>query len=90
MEILQEDDRVSQLYCTQWQIENYHCNGSNVGTEYSFQLLNNNLQLHLRGWLWLTRAPPCLALTEFFELIRVLKSDSDVGTADIQYSSCMV
>jgi hypothetical protein len=25
-EVLQEDDRISQLYCTEWQLENYHYN----------------------------------------------------------------
>jgi hypothetical protein len=38
VEILQEDDRISRLYCIQWQIENYHCNSKNVGRYYEWQL----------------------------------------------------
>ena len=38
VEILQEDDRISQLYYTEWQIENYHCTSNNVGRYYDFQL----------------------------------------------------
>jgi hypothetical protein len=38
VEVLQEDDRISQLYCTEWQIENYHCSSNNVGRYYDFQL----------------------------------------------------
>jgi len=38
VEILQEDDGISQLYCTEWQIENYSYNSNNTGTYYSFQL----------------------------------------------------
>jgi hypothetical protein len=26
VEVLQEDDWISQLYCTEWQLENYHYN----------------------------------------------------------------
>jgi hypothetical protein len=38
VEILQEDDRISQLYCTELQMENYHCSSNNVGSYYDFQL----------------------------------------------------
>jgi hypothetical protein len=38
VEVLQEDDWISQLYCTEWQIENYHYNSNNTGKFYSFQL----------------------------------------------------
>ena len=38
VEVLQEDDRISQLYCTEWQIENYHYSSNNVGRCYDFQL----------------------------------------------------
>jgi hypothetical protein len=39
VEVLQKDDRISQLYCTEWQIENYyHCNSNSIGRFYSFQL----------------------------------------------------
>jgi DDE superfamily endonuclease len=36
--ILQENDKFLELYCNQWQIENYHCNTSNVGRYYEWQL----------------------------------------------------
>ena len=40
VQVLQDDDRISQLYCTEWQIGNYHyhCNSNNIGNFYSFQL----------------------------------------------------
>ncbi len=38
VEVLQEDDRISQLYCTEWQIENYHYNSNNTGKFYSWKL----------------------------------------------------
>jgi hypothetical protein len=38
VEVLQEDDRISQLHCTEWQIENYHYNSNNTGKYYNFQL----------------------------------------------------
>jgi hypothetical protein len=40
VEVLQEDDRISQLYCTEWQIGNYHyhCNSNSIGNFYSFNL----------------------------------------------------
>ena len=34
--ILLEDDRISQLHCTKWQIENYNCSYSKGGKQYSF------------------------------------------------------
>jgi hypothetical protein len=36
VEVLQEDDWISQLYCTEWQLENYHYNSNNTGKFYSF------------------------------------------------------
>jgi hypothetical protein len=39
VEVLQKDDRISQLHCTEWQIENYYqCNSNSIGRFYSLQL----------------------------------------------------
>jgi hypothetical protein len=36
---LQEDDRISQLYYREWQVENYyHCNSNSIGRFYSWKL----------------------------------------------------
>ena len=39
VEVLQKDDQISQLHCTEWQIENYyHCNSNSIGRFYSWNL----------------------------------------------------
>jgi hypothetical protein len=39
MEVLQKDDQISRLYCTEWQIENYsYCNSNSIGRFYSWKL----------------------------------------------------
>jgi hypothetical protein len=39
VEVLQEDDRISQLHCTEWQIGNYyHCNSNSISRFYSWKL----------------------------------------------------
>ena len=39
VEVLQKDDQISQLHCTEWQIENYyHCNSNSIGRFYSWKL----------------------------------------------------
>jgi hypothetical protein len=38
VEILQEDDRISKLYCREWQIENYYHSSNTIGRYHSFQL----------------------------------------------------